>query len=111
MTWEKLGLIFKPPQCHEWMNSHAQVPFTVNMGHVIRVFFSTRSKKDENGQFLSYSSYTDLDPKDNWKVLDTASQPILCLGGPGAFDEFGIMAGSIIQIKNELTHTEIWLWS
>ena len=64
MTWEKLGLIFKPPKCYEWMNSHAQVPFTVNMGHVIRVFFSTRSKKDENNDYSntinSYSKTASL---------------------------------------------------
>ena len=101
MIWEKLGLIFQPPCGYEWMNSHAQVPFTVKMGNVIRIFFSTRSKQDKNGQFQSYSSYVDIDPSNNWKVLNFSKNPILDLGGVGEFDEFGIMAGSIISINDE----------
>ncbi|MDA8760480.1 hypothetical protein N9M89_02750 [Amylibacter sp.] len=102
MIWRKLGLIFEPPQGIWWMESHAQVPFTVEIDDFIRVFFSTRTAQDENGQFVSYSGFVDIDPKDNWKVKGISKKPILELGVTGEFDEFGIMAGSTIEFNGSI---------
>lgn len=99
--WIKKGLLFKPNERFNWMNSHAQVPFTVQFENHIRIYFSTREKIDENKQFKSYSGYVDIDNNDLQNQVGIAKEPIMDLGGKGEFDEFGSMAGSVIKENNE----------
>lgn len=92
------------------MWSHAQVPFTqvFESEGFVRFFFSTRSAREPDG-FKSYSGYVDLEPQNQWKQRAISAQPILDLGGSGSFDEFGIMAGSMIAI-NGLHHLYYCGW-
>lgn len=95
--WRKCGLIFTPDQSLGWMHTHAQVPYTLELEEIIRVYFSTREEIDPNGQYTSHSGYVDFSKKNFPEVLKVADQPIIPLGGVGEFDEFGSMAGSIIK--------------
>jgi predicted GH43/DUF377 family glycosyl hydrolase len=95
--WNKQGIVFKPDSSKNWMQSHAQVPYTVLHDNFIRVYFSTREAQDENGQFRSFSGFVDLDRKNPKKILKISDEPIIDLGGLGEFDEFGSMAGSIVR--------------
>lgn len=99
--WKKEGLIFRPDASLDWMHSHAQVPFSVDFGDYLRVYFSTRERPDAGGMFRSYSGFIDLDKRNLKNVLSVASEPIVELGGPGEFDEFGSMAGSVIQTNGD----------
>ncbi len=91
MLWEKKGLIFCPKGNFGWMNSHAQVPTLLLKKKVLRVYFATRPKNN-----LSLTTYCDLDVKDLSKIVYIHDKPILNLGEPGTFDEFGIMPSSIV---------------
>ena len=97
--WKKLGKIFDPTKIQglEWLNTFAQAPSVVEFDTYIRVYFSCRPKPDENGQYVSYSAYVDLDKFNHFKVLDVAKEPILKLGELGTFDEFGTYPVSIIK--------------
>lgn len=99
--WKKLGIIFEPKQRHPWMQSHAQVPYSVEFDDFLRVYFSTREVSDENLNFRSYSGYVDLDKSDITKILAVSDRPILSLGALGEFDEFGTMAGSVLRVGQE----------
>ncbi|MCK9472192.1 hypothetical protein [Sulfurimonas sp.] len=99
--WKKYGLIFKPDISKNWMQSHAQVPYSVVFENFVRVYFSTRESQDNAGQFRSYSGYVDLDRKDLSNIIAISEKPIIDLGGLGEFDEFGSMAGSVIKHKDE----------
>jgi hypothetical protein len=55
---------------------------------------------DENGLYVSYSTYLDLDRKDLTRIKKIATRPILNLGGLGEFDEFGTYPASCIWEKN-----------
>jgi predicted GH43/DUF377 family glycosyl hydrolase len=68
----------------------------------VRVYFSCRPPADENGQYVSYSSYVDLDRTDLFKVLHVGESPILNLGGLGEFDEFGTYPVSVIRHDDEV---------
>jgi len=96
VKWVKKGLIFKPTGLFPWMNSHAQVPYTLELDKVLRVYFSTRNKIDRKKMFKSLSGYVDLDKNNLSKIISISKKPILRLGGKGEFDEFGSMAGSVI---------------
>ena len=100
--WKKKGLIFNPKSRYDWMNTHAQVPYSLIIGNdILRVFFSTREKQDLNGNFKSYSAYVDLDINNFENIINVSDNPIIKLGCVGEFDEFGSMAGSICKHEDE----------
>jgi hypothetical protein len=97
--WRKLGKVFTPQEIdgRTWLKEFAQAPATLVFDNFVRVYFSCRPLADKDGQYVSYSSYVDLDRKDLFKVLRVADQPILSLGGLGEFDEFGTYPVSVIR--------------
>ena len=104
--WKKKGLIFNPTSRYNWMNTHAQVPYSLIMNNnILRVFFSTREKQDINGNFKSYSAYVDLDINNFKNIINVSDHPIITLGSVGEFDEFGSMAGSVCK-----NNDEYWLY-
>jgi len=96
--WNKLGKVFTPQAVKglNWLKEFAQAPATLVLDDVVRVYFSCRPPADENGQYVSYSAYVDLDRTDLFKVRAVAKQPILSLGRLGEFDEFGTYPVSVI---------------
>ena len=66
--WKKLGLVFNPTNYknNNWLNEFAQAPSVLEYDDFIRVYFSCRPKANEQGQYVSYSSYVDLN-KNNFK--------------------------------------------
>lgn len=92
MKWNKLGQIFDPTKItdREWMKEFAQCTSAIIFDSFVRVYFSCRPARDENGECVSYTAFVDLDRKDLSKVIKVAEKPVLELGELGTFDEFGI---------------------
>lgn len=90
MAWKKLGRIFDPDK--EWVGSHAQVPTTLVLDDVVRVFISTRNAV---GKSLCYA--VDLDKNDPSKIVARRSEPCLGFGRPGTFDDDGVMPSYALQ--------------
>lgn len=97
--WQKLGKVFDPRAFpgRPWMRQFAQAPSAFVHDDFLRIYFSCRPDPDPNGQFVSYSTYVDLDRSDPTRVLETGLAPILPLGDLGTFDEFGTYPVSVIQ--------------
>jgi len=103
--WKKLGLLFNPVDWQDktWLHEYAQAPNTFFYDDVIRVFFSTRMQKDENGRIKSLNAYVDLDKNDLFNIIGVCPEPLLELGELGHFDEFGTYVFTPIRIdKNEV---------
>lgn len=100
--WEKLGIIFKPSVALGENWSYAQVPFTLKWNGRIRVYFSTRGKTDNAGQFVSRPHFVDYVLDDFPQSIEKVSEPIMNLGEYGDFDHFGSMAGSVVKWKDKL---------
>jgi hypothetical protein len=100
--WEKLGKVFTPQEVtgRHWLKEFAQAPATLVFDDFVRVYFSCRPFPDSNGQYVSYSSYVDLERSDLTKIRSIADRPILSLGSLGTFDEFGIYPVSVIRDGN-----------
>jgi hypothetical protein len=105
--WEKKGKIFDPTGVSPFMQNYAQNPNAIDLGDKIRVYFSTRPQKSVDDSFVSYTSFVDFDRNDLSRILYVHKEPVLHLGNPGDFDQFGIMPGSIVQLKEK---NEIWLY-
>jgi predicted GH43/DUF377 family glycosyl hydrolase len=97
--WKKMGLVFQPKLItnRPWLQEFAQAPCTLLFDDFVRVYFSCRPPADENGQYVSYSSYVDFDRKNLFHIRDVAEQPILTLGDVGTFDQFGTYPVSVIR--------------
>lgn len=97
--WKKLGKVFTPQEVtgRPWLKAFAQAPATLIFDDFVRIYFSCRPPADENGQFVSYSAWVDLDRANLFNVLRVAEQPILPLGGLGEFDEFGTYPVSVAR--------------
>lgn len=102
--WDKLGRVFDPRNVagRPWLSEFAQAPATLVFDEFVRVYFSCRPPPDENGQYVSYSSYVDLDRSNLFEIKEVGEHPILALGGPGEFDEFGTYPVSVIRHNDEI---------
>jgi sucrose-6-phosphate hydrolase SacC (GH32 family) len=104
-SWKKHGRIFASTGQHPWMASHNQNPCALVLEDRIRVYFTCRPGPDSRGLFNSVTSFVEIDRTDHQKVLYVHDRPILSPGGLGAFDQFGIMPGAVLQVGNE-----VWLY-
>lgn len=95
--WQSQGLVFCPDGRYPWMNSHAQNPTALDLSDRLRVFFTCRPERDINGNFAAVTTFVDLDRRDPSRVLRVHDRPILELGAPGSFDQFGVMPGAVIR--------------
>ena len=103
-NWKKIGRPFVPQEIRGrgWLKEFAQAPATLLFDDFLRVYFSCRPLADASGQYVSYSSFVDLDRRNPLNVLRVADHPILSLGGTGEFDEFGTYPVSVIEYDGEI---------
>lgn len=98
--WKKLGNVFNP-RLHpgrEWMEEYAQCPTPFALDETtLRVYIACRPKRGPDLQYLSYPAYVDLARCDPTRVIRLSAEPLLQLGNPGAFDEFGVMPCSVVR--------------
>ena len=102
--WRKMGRIFNPLE-HErpfWGVEFALAPSTLVLDDVVRVYFSCRSKRDENQEQVSYSSFIDLNKENLKEITAISDHPIAPLGELGSFDEFGIVMTSVLAWKEKV---------
>lgn len=107
LKWKKGGKIFDPTGRSDWMNTHAQNPNAIELEDRIRIYFTCRPKPDEDGKFVSLIGFADFTKDGEFDLIDVSKEPVISLGGPGDFDEFGTMPGSIV-VRDDLD--EIWLY-
>jgi predicted GH43/DUF377 family glycosyl hydrolase len=102
-NWIKLGQVFDSTKVKvedkPWLKSHAQCTSAIVFPDFVRVYFSCRPDKDENGQCVSRTAFLDLDRKNLFSILRISGKPILELGDRGCFDEFGIYPSSVIRVE------------
>lgn len=97
--WKKLGRVFNPATVTDkvWLKEFAQAPSVLIFDKFVRVYFSTRPHADANGQYVTYSSFLDLNRKNLFEILRINDEPIFKLGDLGTFDEFGTYPTSVIR--------------
>lgn len=97
MAWVKKGLIYKPSAEAEWMKSHAQVPIALLLEDRIRIYISVRPNRQ-----ISLLTFIDVDISNPAQILYVHKEPLLPLGKPGTFDEFGTMPGCVVNTGDEI---------
>ena len=93
MRWKKLGVVWKPDGSNAWAKTHAAVPTLFRLNEkVIRVFVTCL---DDKGR--GRPGYVDLAAAEPTRVLGVLPRASLEIGEPGAFDDNGLVAVSIVQ--------------
>ncbi|PKN68040.1 MAG: glycosylase [Deltaproteobacteria bacterium HGW-Deltaproteobacteria-12] len=102
--WKILGRIFNPADVQNkfWLHEYAQAPAVLLFDKFVRVYFSCRPPADQDGQYVSYSAFIDLNRYNLFEILNISAKPILELGDLGTFDEFGTYPVSIIRSGKEI---------
>lgn len=109
-NWVKKGLIFDPTDRFPWMHSFAQVPTAVVLEDRIRIYFTCRPPKDENGNSVSLISFIDVNKNNPADIIYIHNESIIELGPRGSFDEFGVHPGNILLTKDEfLFYYQGWM--
>src|SRR5687767_11855144 len=92
-SWLKRGLIYRPPDEHRWIQSHAQVPTPAILSTgAIRVYFGAR-----DAHHRTSTIFIDVDAADPTKVLRNCDDPVLPLGHLGCFDDAGVMPSCVVK--------------
>lgn len=101
--WEKLGRVFLPnaENSPDWMVEYAQAPNAILLEDRIRIYFTTRTPRDTQGQYVSRVGYIDVDKKDPLMILSISKEPIIDLGKPGFFDEHGTYPFSVTKAQDK----------
>lgn len=93
MNWKKHGVVWLPDGSQPWARTHATCPTPIQLDDgVLRVYLQCRDEKN-----VGRVGYVDLDPDDPRKVIRAAKNPVLDVGGPGAFDDNGVLQTSVIK--------------
>lgn len=97
MIWTRRGcLLTVVPE--GWWHSHAQAPTPLVLGpRHWRLYFGGRGR-DNRAQIL----FVDVDPADDFRVLDLCRVPVLDLGPPGSFDSAGQNASTALLRNGEV---------
>ena len=101
-AWEKMGRVFRPDGRYSWMQHYAQNPSVLTLDDRLRVYFTCRGLPDADGMFASVTTFVDLSRTDPREVIYVHDRPILPLGDPGTFDQFGVMPGTVLQAGGEV---------
>ncbi len=103
MKWKKLGRIFNPQDYQtEWMKEFAQCTSALVFDTYVRIYFSCRPEKDKDGQAKSYTAFIDVDRNNLFNIINVAKEPVLPLGGLGAFDEFAVYPTSVFRDYDDI---------
>lgn len=86
--WKKKGNIFD----RQW----AQLPVVDCISdNMWRIYYSNRVENK------SYPKFIEVDPQDNFSLINHCDKPILSLGDLGSFDQAGVMPAEIVKFNNK----------
>lgn len=98
MRWRKLGRVYFPTGELDWAKTHAMIPTIHHMPNkIVRVYFASCS-----ADIVARVNFLDYDLDSLHIVGGPQTQPAFDIGRPGAFDDSGVNASSIVNERGEI---------
>ncbi len=95
MKWKKLGQLFAPAENYPWMYSHAANPFVEHLSaNALRIYFTCRNEFHQ-----SHIGFVDVNPNQNFEILNVSDKPVIGPGQAGLFDDSGTAMGCLLTIN------------
>lgn len=99
MNWKKKGKIFDHNTFDiPWFKKNAMTPLPYVLNDTTLRIFATFCDKENIGRI----GYVDVDVKCPSKILGYSKEPIIDIGKPGAYDDNGVVAGSLFENEDGL---------
>jgi predicted GH43/DUF377 family glycosyl hydrolase len=96
MKWQKRGLVYVPTGEQWWAKSHAFIPTAEVLEDRIRVYF-TSLDVNKFGRI----GYVEVDIEKPSKILFLTNEPVLDIGILGTFDDCGVNASCVVNVKDK----------
>jgi len=97
MKWIKKGLILKPLDNLDWVESHMWVPTVEYRGSdVHRIYYGSRNKNN-----MSQIGYVEINIENPTEIIGLSNNPVLELGELGTFDDSAVLPSWIIDKGKE----------
>ena len=97
-VFKRKGLIFKVDNNHDWMYSHAQVPFGYPLNEqTVRIYFATRDNQNR-----SVATFIECEGDNPQNITYVHNKICLGLGELGTFDERGAMISCLVEHEDKL---------
>ena len=97
IKWLKKGKIFTAKKNHNWMMSHAALPFADKISNEsYRIYFSSRDIKNR-----ASIGFLEINIKNPKKIICLSNKPVLSPGSIGNFDDSGVLNSCIVSKKNK----------
>ncbi|PYT05760.1 MAG: hypothetical protein DMF60_10925 [Acidobacteria bacterium] len=97
--WNKLGLIFAPPENLGWVHTHAALPVADRINDAYRIYFSGRDKIGR-----AQIGFFEIELKNPNQILRVSKEPVIGLGPLGAFDDSGVTTSWIVSHEGRKYH-------
>ena len=95
--WQKLGIVIAPDSSNMWNLTHAMMPTPEHVeGSLWRIYFGGRNEKNQ-----SYISWVLIDLAEPDRILERCTEPVLCPGPLGTFDDNGVLPSCIVKDGEE----------
>jgi predicted GH43/DUF377 family glycosyl hydrolase len=91
-NWQKKGLVFSPSGSLGWARKNASFPTVEILENVYRIYYTSMDELN-----VGSIGYLEVNRDQPTQVVYQHPTPILTSGEPGAFDDHGVNAFSVIQ--------------
>jgi len=98
MRWIKQGLLYAPDGSLPWAQAYAFPPTPLLLAENLLRLYVCSCDDDTVGRI----GYVDVDPADPGRILEVAERPVLDIGEPGCFDEFGLLPTCVLRAGEEI---------
>ena len=98
MKWERKGIVYRPDGKNGWDDNTfiAPLPMIIDE-NTLRIYGTVR---DKNG--AGRLSYIEVDSNNPTIIKKTLTKPVVDVGRPGMFDDNGVVAVGLLQLKDEI---------
>lgn len=98
MKWERKGIVYCPDGTRDWDNNSYMGPLPmITKDGSLRIYGTVR---DKNG--CGALTYIEVNPDNPKEILKINDKPLVQMGFTGTFDDNGIAATGLLQLKDEI---------
>lgn len=98
MRWQKRGHIYAPPGDVEWAQQYAFPPTPYRRDDEVLRLYVAFCDADTVGRV----GYVDVNADAPERILGVSPRPVLDIGAPGMFDEYGVVPTCVVPVEDRL---------
>jgi predicted GH43/DUF377 family glycosyl hydrolase len=98
VRWQKQGHVYVPPGDTAWAQEYAFPPTPYRRDDDVLRLYVAFCDSDNVGRV----GYVDVQADSPEQIVEVSQQPVLDIGAPGMFDEYGVVPTCVVQVEDRL---------